>query len=80
MAPKCLSVWRSLPLLTAFTTLVTSCMPAFNDFKYTDNATLLEEVVAQYEANPAMGWADVLGGTSPLKPWTRSCERRVLLF
>ncbi|KAF3052447.1 hypothetical protein E8E11_008815 [Didymella keratinophila] len=41
-------------------------MPAFNDFKYTDNATLLE-----YEANPAMGWADVLGGTSPLQPWPR---------
>jgi len=71
MAPTYLSVWRGLLLLTAFTTPATSCMPAFNDFKYTDNATLLEEVVAQYEANPAMGWADVLGGTSPLQPWPR---------
>lgn len=46
-------------------------MPHFNNFKYADNATLLKEVVAQYDANPAMGWAHVLGGTSPLKPWPK---------
>lgn len=63
--------WRSLLLLAAFATLATQCVPAFNDFKYTDNTTLLEEVVAQYESNPATGWAHLLGGTSPLEPWPK---------
>lgn len=63
---------RRIPLLLiAFATLATCCMPAFNDFKYAENATLLEEIVAQYGSNPDMGWADVLGGTSPLQPWPK---------
>jgi hypothetical protein len=69
MATTYLSIWRGLLFLTIFASLATSCMSAFNDFKYNDNATFLEEAVAQCEADPAMGWADVLGSTSPLQPW-----------
>ncbi|KAF1926112.1 uncharacterized protein M421DRAFT_7334 [Didymella exigua CBS 183.55] len=71
MAQPNFSVGRMLLLLTAFATLAMSCISAFNDFKYADNATLLKETIAQYEANPAMGWAHLLGGTSPLKPWPK---------
>lgn len=63
---------RVLLLLIALLTTVVSCIPPFNDFQYADNATFLEEVVAQHEANPAMGWAHVLSGTSPLKPWPKN--------
>lgn len=66
-------LWRTLILSVAFATLATSCIPPLNDFKYTDNATLLEEVVAQYDAvgDPATGWAHVLAGTSPMKRWPK---------
>ncbi|KAH6639790.1 hypothetical protein C7974DRAFT_449980 [Boeremia exigua] len=63
--------WRVLLLQAALVTITVSCIPPFNDFKYTDNATLLEEAVLQHDANPAMGWAHVLGGTSPIKPWPK---------
>ncbi len=48
--------------------MVLTCVPPFNDFIYSDNVTLLEQAIAQYDSNPAMGWAHVLGGTSPLTP------------
>jgi hypothetical protein len=37
-------------LVTAFATIATSCIPPLNDFKFTDDVTLIEDVIAQYDA------------------------------
>ena len=64
------AMWKLLLFLTTLSTIASSCVPPFNDLRYLDNTALLEEAVAQFEANPvATGRDHVLGGTSPVRQW-----------
>jgi hypothetical protein len=47
-------------------------MPPFNDFWYLDNATLLQEAIAEHRSNPGLGWAHVVGSDSPTKLWPKN--------
>lgn len=58
-----------LYVLALLTLVVYGCPPPFNDFKYANNNTLLLEKIAQYTSDPQLGWAHVIGGTSPVKTW-----------
>jgi hypothetical protein len=60
-------------LFAYLTSIAYSCPPPFNDFRFADNATLLQETVDQYETNPELGWTHVIntwpGSSSPLQVW-----------
>ncbi|KAJ8114692.1 hypothetical protein OPT61_g3478 [Boeremia exigua] len=71
MSQSYFTIWRILLQVAILVATVSSCILPLNDFIYSDNVTMLEEAIAQYNVNPAMGWAHVLGGTSPLKPWPK---------
>ncbi|KAF2027793.1 hypothetical protein EK21DRAFT_71136 [Setomelanomma holmii] len=45
------------------------CSPPFNNFHYLDNATLLHKTIAAVNAKLDLGWAHVVGRTSPVTPW-----------
>lgn len=55
------------------------CPPPFNDFDYANNDTLLREKITQYKANPQLGWAHVIGGTSPVKTWPANQQGKVII-
>lgn len=56
-------------ILTLLNVVVYGCPPPFNDFQYANNDTLLLEKISQYKSGPQLGWAHVVGGTSPVKTW-----------
>jgi len=57
-----------LAILSGFQ-LAASCWPPYLDFELGRNRTLLDEVIKQQDANPAMGWAHILGDPSPVTTW-----------
>jgi hypothetical protein len=61
-----------LLFLFLLVSLARSCTPPFNDFRYVDNATLLNNAIAQYNSNPEGGWLSVLHPDSPIKPWPKN--------
>lgn len=65
--------------LVAMLSMVYGCPPLFNAFKYADNDTLLHQAISQYESNPALGWAHVIGGASPAEPWPTNDEGIVFI-
>lgn len=59
--------------------IIQSCPPPLNDVRYALNATLLTEVVAEHEANPQLGWANVVGSGSPIDIWPNSDGPKVFV-
>jgi hypothetical protein len=66
-------------LLSFFYLVANCCMPPFNDFRYLDNATLLQEAIAKHQSNPKLGWVHVVGSESPVKPWPKSQYGRTVI-
>tara|TARA_R110002003_G_scaffold46_15_gene3846 strand:+ start:2187 stop:2729 length:543 start_codon:yes stop_codon:yes gene_type:complete len=63
-----------LMLLAALVLLTQACIPPFNNFRYADNTTLLQEAVTQHESNPAMGWSHILNGQGPAEHWPTGAD------
>ena len=73
-----INMWLAL-LVTGFAAIAGTCVPPFNDMRYADNTTLLQDTVDQYNANPALGWAHVLGGETPLERWPANDQGIVII-
>jgi len=63
-------------LLATFVACASACIPPFNDFRYIDNTTLLQEVVEGWERARAaqMDWAHVLDGRGPVERWPKGAS------
>jgi hypothetical protein len=68
-------------LLVLFSAIALCCMYPFNDWRLSENATLLDEVIAQHKTNPQRRWAHVIGGMSgsdsPLRAWPSNDKNEV---
>jgi len=56
--------------LGIFCALAGGCPPPFNDFRNLHNATRLAEAIAEYRADPQLGWETPIGGPNrAIQPW-----------
>lgn len=64
--------------------VVYCCVPPFNDFRNLENATRLDEAIAQYKSqeqeNSQSGWTHLVGDNSPLARWPTTSEHTALLY
>ncbi|KAH4107762.1 hypothetical protein HBI80_129040 [Parastagonospora nodorum] len=70
----------NLFFLSVFCALAYGCVPPFNDFRNLHNATRLSVAIADYKADPQLGWATPIGGPNhAIQAWPTNKDNLVYI-